>query len=215
MDWRKKVFEGFRLYAVTGLQKEDPEILKKIEQAYRGGTDIVQLRSKVLTDAALIRLGFKVRKIALRYRKLFFINDRVDLALALDADGVHLGQDDMPVAVARKLAKRAGKMLRIGKSTHSLRQAVVAVREGADYIGVGPVYDTPTKPCAKSVGLKFVKQAAARIRIPWVAIGGIDLTNLSSVVDAGAARIAVVRAIFSAKDPEVAARKFELQLEGN
>jgi len=185
MDWRKKVFEGFRLYAVTGLQKEDPEILKKIEQAYRGGTDIVQLRSKVLTDAALIRLGFKVRKIALRYRKLFFINDRVDLALALDADGVHLGQDDMPVAVARSI------------------------------LGEDKVYDTPTKPCAKSVGLKFVKQAAARIRIPWVAIGGIDLTNLSSVVDAGAARIAVVRAIFSAKDPEVAARKFELQLEGN
>lgn len=215
MDWREKVFEGFKLYAVTDFQKEDPEILKKIEQAYRGGTDIVQLRSKVLPDAALIRLGFKMRKIALRYRKLFFINDRVDLALALDADGVHLGQDDLPVAVARKLAKRAGRMLWVGKSTHSFRQALEAVHENADYIGVGPVFATSTKPHVRSVGLRFVKQTAAKVRIPWVAIGGIDLENLSSVVEAGASRVAVVRAIFSAKDPAMASRKFKSQLEGN
>jgi thiamine-phosphate pyrophosphorylase len=215
MGWREKAFEGFKLYAVTDLQKEDPEILRKIEQAYRGGADIIQLRSKVLSDAALIRLGFKTRKIALKHRKLFFINDRVDLALALDADGVHLGQDDMPVAVARKLAKRAGKMLRIGKSTHSFPQALAAIREKADYIGVGPVFATPTKPHGRSVGLRFVKQAAAKVRVPWVAIGGIDLENLSSVVEAGALRVAVVRAIFSATDPGAAATILKNQLEGN
>ena len=215
MGWREKVFEGFKLYAVTDLRREDPEILKKIEQAYRGGADIIQLRSKVLPDAALARLGLKAQKIALKYQKLFFINDRVDLALALDADGVHLGQDDIPVAMARKLAKRAGKILRIGKSTHSLPQALAAIRENADYIGVGPVFATPTKPHARSVGLQFVKQAAAKVHIPWVAIGGIDLENLSSVIEAGASRVAVVRAIFFAKDPVAASKRFKNQLEGN
>ena len=214
MGWKEKVFKNFSLYAVTDLQSEGAEVLRKIEQAYRGGTDIVQLRSKMLSDAALIRLGLKIRKIATRQKKLFFINDRVDLALATGAEGVHLGQNDMPVCVARALARRAGRKLWIGRSTHSLSQALAAVKEGADYIGVGPVFATPTKPHAKSVGLKFVKQAAARIRIPWVAIGGIDLGNLQSARGAGATRVAVVRAIFAAKDPENAAREFKLQLEG-
>ena len=215
MGSREKAFEGFRLYGVTDLRKEGQEILRKVEQAYRGGTDIIQLRSKVLPDAALIRLGLKMRKIALKYRKLLFINDRVDLALALDADGVHLGQDDMPVAMARQLIRRAGKTLWIGKSTHSLQQALTAVREKADYIGVGPVFATPTKPNVRSVGLQFVKQAVRNIRIPWAAIGGIDLDNLSALIDAGASRVAVVRALFSANDPGAAATRFKKQLEGN
>ena len=213
MGWKEKVFESFKLYAVTDLQAVGPEVLRKIEQAYRGGTDIVQLRSKMLPDAGLIRLGLKVRKIAEKQRKLFFINDRVDLALVTGADGVHLGQEDMPVRMALKLSTQAGRKLWIGKSTHSLSQALAAVTEGADYIGVGPVFATPTKPHAKSVGLKFVKQTAARIRIPWVAIGGIDSENIGSVTEAGATRIAVVRAIFAAKDPESAARELKLQLE--
>lgn len=214
MVWKEKIFEGFRLYAVTALKDESPEALQKIEAAYRGGADIVQLRSKVLMDAALIRLGFKIRKIAAKYRKLFFMNDRTDLALAAGADGVHLGQEDMPVRAARKLAKQAGRKVWIGKSTHSLEQALAAVREGADYIGVGPVFRTPTKPHARSAGLRFVKQAALKIRIPWVAIGGIDLGNIGDVVRAGASRVAVVRAIFSVHDPESAARKLKQYLEG-
>ena len=214
MNWKEKVFEGFRLYAVTDLGAESPEALQKIEAAYRGGADIVQLRSKVLADAALIRLGLRIRKIAEKSRKLFFMNDRLDLALATGADGVHLGQDDMPVRMVRKLAVQAGRKIWIGKSTHDLKQALAAVNEGADYIGVGPVFATPTKPHVKSVGLKFVKQAAARIRIPWVAIGGIDLGNIRAVVEAGAARVAVVRAIFAAQDPEDAARKLKYQLKG-
>jgi len=214
MNWKEKVFADFRLYAVTDLKTENSDVLKKIEAAYRGGADIVQLRSKVLADAALIRLGLKVKKIAEKNRKLFFINDRMDLALATRADGVHLGQDDMPVQVVRRLAKQAGWGLWIGKSTHSLKQALAAVSEGADYIGVGPVFTTPTKPHARSVGLRFVKQAAKNIRIPWVAIGGIDLENIGNVVAAGAARVAVVRAIFAAQDPESAARKLKHPLEG-
>jgi thiamine-phosphate pyrophosphorylase len=213
LNWKEKVFKDFRLYAVTDLKDDDPGILKKIEQAYRGGADIIQLRSKLLTDAALVRLGLKIGKIAAKYRKLYFVNDRVDLALATGADGVHLGQEDLPVALAQRLARDVGRKILIGKSTHSLKQALAAVKEGADYIGVGPVFRTPTKPHTKSVGLRFVKQAASRIRIPWVAIGGIDLTNIGDVVAAGANRVAVVRAVFSAKDPERAARELKYQLE--
>jgi len=212
MDWKTKVFDDFRLYAVTDLKTESPAFLKKIEAAYRGGVDIVQLRSKVLPDAVLIRLGLRIKRIAQRNHKLFFVNDRVDLALATGADGVHLGQEDMPVSMARKLAKQAGRKIWIGKSTHDLRQALAAVHEGADYIGVGPVFPTPTKPDVKSVGLRFVKQAAMKIGIPWVAIGGIDLGNIPEVAEAGATRVAAVRAIFSATDPEDAARKLKRQL---
>jgi thiamine-phosphate pyrophosphorylase len=213
-DWKEKVFENFCLYAVTDLKTEDPGVLKKIEAAYCGGVDIVQLRSKVLPDAALIRLGLRIKKIALKSRKLFFMNDRIDLALAIGADGVHLGQDDMSVQTARKLARPMGRKIWFGKSTHSLKQALAAVREGADYVGIGPVFATPTKPGVKSVGLRFVKQAAMKIRIPWVAIGGIDLGNIRDVAAAGATRVAVVRAIFSAQDPESAAQKLKCQLEG-
>lgn len=210
--WRGKVFESFRLYAVTDLKTENSETLRAIEAAYRGGADIVQLRSKVLSDAALIRLGLRVKKIAEKARKLFFVNDRVDLALAIGADGVHLGQDDMPVRTARKLARQAGMKVWIGKSTHHLKQAMDAVREGADYIGVGPVFRTPTKPGVKSVGLQLVRQAAAKVRIPWVAIGGIDLGNICDVAAAGAVRMAVVRAIFSVQDPERAARELKQKI---
>lgn len=213
MDWAEKVFKNFRLYAVTDLKAENGDILRRIHQAYRGGVDIVQLRSKVLTDAALLRLGLKVGQLALKHHKLFFINDRVDLALACKAHGVHLGQDDLPVAVAKKLAKAAGRKLWVGKSTHHLKQALDAQREGADYIGVGPVFATPTKPGKKAVGLEFVRQAAATIRIPWVAIGGIDQKNLSSLIRSGAKRVAVVRAIFSSKYPAQAAQALQQQLE--
>lgn len=212
MNWKEKVFEGFRLYAVTDLKTESLDVLKKIDAACRGGADIVQLRSKVLSDAALMRLGLRIGKIAQKHRKLFFVNDRVDIALATGADGVHLGQEDMPVRVARKLARQVGRRVWIGKSTHNLWQALEAVSEGADYIGIGPVFATPTKPNVRSVGLRFVKKAAMKIRIPWVAIGGIDLGNIRDVARAGAARVAVVRAIFAAEDPEGAARKLKQQL---
>ena len=212
MDWKKKVFEAFRLYAVTDLRTESSEVLQAIEAAYRGGADIVQLRSKMLSDAALIRLGLRIKKIAKKARKLYFVNDRIDLALAIGADGVHLGQEDMPVRVARKLARQVGQKIWIGKSTHHLKQAMEAVREGADYIGVGPVFRTPTKPGVKSVGLRFVRQTAMKVRIPWVAIGGIDIGNIRDVAAEGATRIAVVRAIFSAQDPECAARELKQKI---
>jgi thiamine-phosphate pyrophosphorylase len=214
MSWKERVFSGFKLYAVTDIRHESRRILRTVEAAYREGAEIIQLRSKQLSDEALIRIGLEIRKISRRHRKLFFMNDRVDLALAARADGVHLGQEDMPLAVARTLIRKAGQKMWIGKSTHSLNQALAAVQEGADYIGIGPVFATPTKPCAKSVGLELVRQAAGRVRIPWVAIGGIDLTNIGKVTGAGATRIAVVRAIFSAKDAGLATKNLKLELEG-
>ncbi|MDD5218763.1 MAG: thiamine phosphate synthase [Candidatus Omnitrophica bacterium] len=200
MNWKKTVFLNFNLYAVTDIPGPDARILDKIEQAYRGGADIVQLRSKALSDAELYRLGLAIRPLADRYQKLFFINDRVDLALACQADGVHLGQDDMPVGAARAMAERHGAEFWIGKSTHSIEQALEAAGEGADYIGVGPVYATPTKPGRPAVGLELVKAVSQKVKIPFVAIGGIHGQNIREVLAAGASRVAVVRAIFSSED---------------
>lgn len=180
-------------------------MLDKIDRAYAGGADIVQLRSKTLTDAALYRLGLKIRKIADRRHKLLFVNDRVDLALALGADGVHVGQDDLPVSVVRKMARAAKRRFWIGKSTHSLDQALSAARERPDYIGVGPIFSTPTKKLYTPVGLNLIRQIRNRVRLPFVVIGGINSLNITQVLQAGATRVAVVRAIFSAEDPKYAA----------
>lgn len=213
MPWKNTAFSNFRLYAVTDLQRGGPDELRKIEAAYLGGADVVQLRSKSISDAALLTAGHKIRKIATRLRKLFFVNDRVDIALLLEADGVHLGQNDMPIADARKLARRAGVGLWIGRSTHNIRQALEAERQGADYIGTGPVFPTPTKPGKSAVGLELIAQAACQIKIPFVAIGGINLRNVGRVIQAGASRIAVVRAIFEADNPVIAARKLKKIME--
>ena len=213
MNWKKKVFENFKLYAITDLREEEEEIFKKVDAAYRGGADIIQLRSKTLSDAALYRIGIQFRKIANRYQKLFFVNDRTDLALAVEADGLHLGQDDLPMEGARKILK--GKNLFIGRSTHSLAQAVAAVQDGVDYIGLGPIFETPTKPTYKPVGLDLIRQVKRRVRIPFVCIGGIDETNVRRVLDAGASRVAVVRAVFGAKDVTQSTRVLWKLLEGN
>lgn len=192
------------MYAVTDIREEDPKILEKVEAAYRGGADIVQLRSKTLTDAAFYRLGIRFRKIAARFRKLFFVNDRPDLAVAVEADGVHVGQDDLPMEAIRKIFK--GRKIFIGRSTHSLTQALQAVKEGVDYIGVGPIFETPTKPTYHPVGLDLIREVKRRVRIPFVCIGGIDQKNIHQVIQAGATRVAVVRAIFEAPDVTQAAQ---------
>ena len=213
MNWKRKVFEHFKLYAVTDLQSEGLGVLKKIEAAYRGGVDIVQLRSKTLPDRALYELGRKIRKIATHYRKLFFVNDRPDLAILLSADGIHLGQGDLSIQAVRGLAKRAGVSLWIGKSTHQLAQARAAEKEGADYIGVGPIFATPTKPDYPPTGTGFIRQVAKQIQIPFVTIGGINETNIGEVLTAGARRIAVVRAVFGDDNVYSAAKKLREKIE--
>jgi len=212
MNSKKKLLSQFKLYAVTDLKGDGAGLLDKVEAAYRGGVDIVQLRAKATSDGALLNLAKKIQVLAAKANKLFFMNDRVDMALISQADGVHLGQDDMPIADARLLARRAGAELLVGKSTHSVEQAKAAFEEGADYIGVGPIFSTPTKPGRAAVGLELIRQVTqARLPIPFVAIGGIDLTNIQHVFDAGAQRVACVRAIFDQEDVYHAAEQLSQQ----
>ena len=220
MTWKKEVFQNFKLYAVTDIRTmstpgQKKEILSKVEAAYRGGADIVQLRAKGLSDYQLMDLGRSLKKIAERWRKLFFLNDRPDLAIALRADGVHIGQEDFSIPAVRKLARLASWDLFIGKSTHSLQQAVEAEKEGADYIAVGPVFATPTKPDYPAVGLDLLKKVSHNSKIPFVAIGGINLLNLHAVLKTGARRIAGVRSIFGAKNPYENTRKIKTEIQNS
>ena len=182
-------------------------MLEKIDEALFGGVDIVQLRSKTLSDAELFKIGEAIRKITAKHRKLFFVNDRVDLMLALQADGVHLGQDDLPINIARKLMKNYPGL--IGKSTHSLAQALQAEKEGADYIGFGPIFKTPTKPTYQPVGLRLIPHLNKKIKIPLVCIGGINSQNVDRVIRAGGKRVAVVRAVFDQSNIRRAAQKLK------
>ncbi len=187
--------ENFKLYAVTDYKRASDFSASQIENALKGGVDVIQLRSKQLSDADLFKIGKAIRRITLKRKKLFIVNDRTDLMLALNADGVHLGQDDLPVDAARHLFGKQHRF--IGKSTHSIAQAIQAEKEGADYIGFGPIFGTPTKPTYEPIGLKDVSALKKKIKIPFVCIGGINENNLDEVLDAGAERVAVVRGIFS------------------
>lgn len=211
MNWKKERLKNFRLYAITNLEEEDSAILAKITGALRGGVDMIQLRSKSLPDRILLSLGEKIRRVTRKLKKLFIVNDRVDLMLTLDADGVHLGQNDLPIRFARRMIGGRNKM--IGCSTHNLKQAIVAEREGADYIGFGPIFETPTKPAYQSVGLRAIGGVMRRVKIPMVCIGGIDHSNIGDVIQAGACRVAVVRAIFSARDSYQAASELKRLME--
>ena len=182
-----------RLYLITGVR---PDLAELVEAAVRGGVDIVQLREKKPPDGELLAVLRELRALTRRLGVPLVVNDRPDLAVLAEADYVHVGQDDLPVEAARRFG------LRVGQSTHAPAQLDASE---ADYLGVGPVYETPTKAGRAAVGLDYVAYAARHARRPWFAIGGIDETNVGEVVAAGAERIAVVRAITEARDPERAA----------
>jgi thiamine-phosphate pyrophosphorylase len=182
-----------RLYLVTAAR---PDLTAFLEAAVRGGVDFVQIREKELPDGALLAVLEEAREATRRLGVPLAVNDRPDLAVLVGADYVHVGQDDLPPAAVRRFG------IPVGVSTHAPDQLA---RADADYVGVGPVYETPTKEGRPAVGLEYVRHAAAHARLPWFAIGGIDETNVADVVAAGARRIAVVRAIGAADDPERAA----------
>ena len=179
------------------------------KEAIAGGADVIQLRDKESDPADVVEAGRAIRKVIEKDKAVFIVNDSPDIALAVDADGVHLGQEDMPVIGARAILGR-GKI--IGLSTHSLEQAAAAQNSGADYIGVGPVFSTPTKPGYKAVGLDLVKKVNNIKGLPFVAIGGIDESNIDEVIAAGASRIAVVRAVCGAEDIREAAKRLKDKL---
>ena len=205
--YNKLMLEDKKLYLVTNSDKFETEdlFLDAVASALKGGVDILQLREKNMPANKILELGKKVKLLCAEYGATFIVNDRVDIAYVLEADGVHLGQDDMDVESARKIL---GNNAIIGISTHAPEQAQKAVNDGADYIGMGPVFTTPTKPGRPSVGLEYAKWVSENIKIPAFAIGGIDLTNVQDVINAGAKKIAVVRAIINSDSPEKAAQEF-------
>jgi thiamine-phosphate pyrophosphorylase len=191
-----------RLYLVTPVRRGFGEFLAA---AIRGGVDVVQVRERSLADGRLLEALAEAREVTAAHGVPFGVNDRPDLAVLTGADFVHVGQDDIPVEAAR------GFGLPVGLSTHAPEE-IDAAR--SDYIAVGPVHATPTKEGRPAVGLELVRYAAANARLPWFAIGGIDVTNVAGVVAAGATRIAVVRAIAEADDPEAAASALRSALPG-
>jgi thiamine-phosphate pyrophosphorylase len=173
-----------------------------LQAALRGGVDVVQLRMKQRPDDAVLTAAARFAALCERHGALFILNDRPDLAAAANADGVHLGQDDTPAAEARSVV---GPDRIIGLSTHTRSQIDAAAQLEVDYIGVGPVYETPTKPGRPGVGLDLVRYAAGHAQMPFFAIGGMDAARVHDVVRAGATRIAVVRALTESTDPELTA----------
>jgi thiamine-phosphate pyrophosphorylase len=195
---------GARLYLVC----DDPA-RSFLDAALRGGVDIVQLRMKDASDEAVLATGRRFAAVCAEHGALFILNDRPDLVAAVGADGVHVGQDDVPVAQARALV---GLQRIVGLSTHTPEQIDRAAANGLDYIGVGPVHATPTKPGRPAVGLELVRYAAQRSPMPFFAIGGVERSNAPAVLAAGATRIAVVRALTEAGDPEAAAQELKAAL---
>jgi thiamine-phosphate pyrophosphorylase len=195
---RRERLRRARLYLVVEAAAEHV-----LPAALRGGVDMVQLRDKRADDEAILRSAARFRSLCDEHAALFWLNDRPDLALAAGADGVHVGQEDVPVASVRE---EVGERLLIGLSTHSPAQLDAALGSEADQLSVGPVWETPTKEGRPAAGLSYVRYAAEHGgERPWFAIGGITPDNVAEVVAAGASRIVVVRAIRDAADPEAAA----------
>ena len=204
-EQRRETLARMRLYVITGDRGDEVETARIVEAALAGGATVIQLRKKSMPMLEKYRLALALRTLTREHEALLIINDHADLAIAADADGVHLGQDDLPPAVVRALPDFEGRL--IGRSTHSLAEAQLAVHEGADYIAVGPVYPTPTKEGRSAVGTGLISRVAGVLDRPFVAVGGIDLDNAPIVIDAGARAVAVVRAVYDAPDPAEAARR--------
>ena len=214
---RKQRLERARLYFVCDAGFPPAQLDGLLGSALGGGVDLIQLRDKAAPERAALAAATLFREAADQHGALFFVNDDPELAARCGADGVHVGQDDIPVAEARA---RAGGELLVGLSTHDPTQlaAATAATGGArpDYVSVGPIWETPTKPGRPAAGLEYVRHAAGEAgagELPWFAIGAIDTTNVDEVLDAGARRIVVVRAIRDAAEPGDVARELSGAVE--
>jgi len=209
-DTRRARLAAARLYLITDAHSGQLSTESLLRAALIGGVDIVQLRDKSADDQTLRRAGGLFRRLCDEHGALFIVNDRPDVAVACAADGVHLGQADGDLAAARRTV---GDELLIGLSTHSPEQVDAGRASPADYLGVGPVWETTTKPGRAAVGLELVDYAARGAGKPFFAIGGIDSGRASLVLAAGADRLAVVRAIRDAPDPGRAANQLRTAIE--
>jgi thiamine-phosphate pyrophosphorylase len=196
----KKIPVDFRLYLITDrrLFSDDNFLFAAVEEALKGGVKAVQLREKDLGTRQLLKLAYETRRLTSKYRAKLFINDRVDIALAVDADGVHLGGESMPAFAARKAA---GKALLIGVSAHSIGEAKKAGEEGADFITLGPIFETPSKiKYGRPLGPGLLREARGKISIPVFAIGGVKKERVSTVLESGATGIALISAILGSEN---------------
>lgn len=203
----KKEDIDYSVYLVTDRRnKTDEEFLNIIEEAIKGGTTIVQLREKTASTKEFYDLALRVKEITSRYGVPLLINDRIDIALAVDSEGVHIGQDDMPADIAREII---GDDKILGVSASTVEEAKKAEIDSADYIGSGAVFPTATKDDADSVSKEELKEIVDSIDIPVVAIGGITVENAHTLKGSGIAGFSVVSAIMSAEDPKEASKKLK------
>jgi thiamine-phosphate pyrophosphorylase len=200
------VLDGARLYFVVEASASN----RLLEAALAGGCDVLQLRDHDASDDELLEAAERFREVCDEHSALFVVNDRPEIALQARADGVHVGQDDLPVDAVRRLV---GPDVVIGLSTHSPEQFDAGLASDADYLSAGPIWATPTKPGRPAAGIDFIRYAASAATKPWFAIGGIDESNIDEVVAAGATRTVVVRAIRDARDPRAAATALKSHLE--
>ncbi|MBI5212980.1 MAG: thiamine phosphate synthase [Nitrospirae bacterium] len=198
----------FKLYLITDrkLFTNDYSLFTAVEEALKAGVRAVQLREKDLPTRELLYMAYKMRELTEKYGARLLINDRVDIALCVDADGVHLGQASMPVYAVRKVV---GDKMMIGVSTHNLDEASIAEKEGADFITFGPVCHTPSKlKYGEPVGTEALKKVSEKISIPIFAIGGIKFDNARDVINAGADGIAAISGILGDNDIKLAVEKY-------
>ncbi len=198
----------FGLYLITDrkLFSSSDAMLEAVEKALLGGVKAVQLREKDLGIRELLALVYSMRALTARYGAKLFINDRVDITLAVEADGVHLGSTSIPVHAARKASD--GRLM-VGVSTHSLEEAQQAEADGADFITLGPVYETPSKmQYGKPIGIQLLNEAAGKCRIPVFAIGGVTIGRVEEVLEQGASGAALISAILTAEDIQKTTEEF-------
>jgi thiamine-phosphate pyrophosphorylase len=210
IEERRSLLERARLYLVCQeMGAEAGHLPDLIRSAVAGGVGIVQLREKLLPDDELTALANATGALCERIGALLIVNDRPGVAIEAGADGVHVGQEDMDVAAVREIV---GADMLVGLSTHTTAEIDAVDPALVDYIGVGPVHATPTKPGRPAVGLELLRHAAAHAPVPFFAIGGLDASNIDEVLQAGAERVCVLRAIAAAPDPEAAARELSARI---
>jgi thiamine-phosphate pyrophosphorylase len=187
-----------RLYGIIDLgYVEESNAVRAAEAMIKGGVDLIQLRGKKQSIDELVDLAGKLHELTSRSSTPLIVNDHAEIARRVPVEGVHVGQDDDSIELARR---KAGRAVVVGKSTHSLEQARAAQREGADYIGFGPIFATPTKPNYAPIGLSDIKRVHEEVSLPIFCIGGIKIDNLEQVISAGARRVAIVSGLLKAPD---------------
>lgn len=209
---KKQKLSRVNLYLIADKKIcRDKRIEEVVIQAIEGGAQMIQYRDKESSDREFLEIASVLQNICENRKTLFIINDRVDIAAYLKSDGVHLGQDDLPLKIARKIL---GPDKIIGVSAENIEQAKEAEKHGADYVGIGPIFDTSTKNIEKPVGLEIIKQAKKHLKIPFFPIGGINLENTDQIVHAGSKRVAVGSAVICVNDVKTAARCLLEKLRG-